>query len=511
MDLSLNNKQDEESDQNLQETDVDDEMDEGDNLTFPFSIDNEDYSGTTLDDATNDKMHPPNLEWPNDIYREFMEIVTEYQLSNSCGDRLINLVNSIENVKDKNLLPKSTKEGRKFLDTTDFPYMKFKKVSITKFQDVDYEFYYQPIIHGIKTLLLQPEINREFIFRGNAAGKRYGEQHESKWWSITEKKISIDNHLLSIIIYADATTCDHLGKTSKHPIYISLGNIPNWLRNKPFAKVLIGYLPKLKAKDNTTRNSASFRKLQRQVFQRCLRILLSPILNQSDMFFVVKNEIQAFTPKISFILADMAEAGAFTITYLPSTSKHPCFYCMTDNDDLNNMALSGVILRTPENMQELIRTDQAREFSIHEESNFFWKFKDFNIYQATVPDRMHMLDLGITKYLLEFTRSFLHQKVSNRAVKEMDHRLCAIPRHPGLIILKNGLENVSKFTANDYRNIMKVIIFVIDNLYDDYEEGGIPCKRLCDVFYRYLTMYMKLRQESYTDMDLAELQVNYKL
>jgi len=89
----------------------------------------------------------------------------------------------------------------------------------------------------------------------------------------------------------------------------------------------------------------------------------------------------------------------------------------------------------------------------------------------------------------------------------MDHKLYAIPRYPGLIIVKNGLENVSKFTANDYRNIMKVIIFVIDNLYENYREGGISCERLCEVFYLYLIMYMKLRQESFTDMELVELQV----
>ena len=324
-------------------------------------------------------MHPPSTEWPNDIYREFMEIVTEYQLSNSCGDRLIKLVNSIDNV-NKNLLPKNTKEGRKFIDASEFPYMKFKKTPITKFQEVDYELYYQPIINGIKSLLSQPEISKEFVFRGNADNVSYGEQFESEWWSKTEKTIDLDNYLLSIIIYADATTCDHLGKTSEHPIYISLGNIPNWLRNKPYAKVLVGYLPKLKAKDNTTRNSRSFRKLQRLVFQRCLCILLSPILNGNDMHFVVKNEVHAFTPKISVILTDMAEAGTFTATYLPSTSKRPCFYCLVDNDNLNNMALSDVILRTPEKMKEVIGANQAREFSVHTETNFFWKFKDFNIY-----------------------------------------------------------------------------------------------------------------------------------
>ena len=60
-----------------------------DNLTYPLSIDAEDSRGITLDDAINDKMHPQNTEWPNDIYREFMEIVMKYQLSNSCGDRII--------------------------------------------------------------------------------------------------------------------------------------------------------------------------------------------------------------------------------------------------------------------------------------------------------------------------------------------------------------------------------------------------------------------------------------
>src|SRR2546422_11199442 len=113
------------------------------------------------------------------------------------------------------------------------------------------------------------------------------------------------------------------------------------------------------------------------------------------MYFVVKNEIQLFTPKISVILADLAEAATFTATYLPSTSKRPCCFCLIDNEDLNNMALTNVIMRTPEKMREAIDLNQ-----------FFWKFKNFNIYEATVPDRMHMLDLGITKYLLEFTREF---------------------------------------------------------------------------------------------------------
>ena len=58
-------------------------------------------------------------------------------------------------------------------------------------------------------------------------------------------------------------------------------------------------------------------------------------------------------------------------------------------------------------MKEAIEINQARELLIHTDFNFFWKFDDFNIYEVTVPDRMHMLDLSITKYLLEFTREHL--------------------------------------------------------------------------------------------------------
>src|ERR1051326_3621046 len=77
-----------------------------DNLTYPLSIDAEDSRGTTLDDAINDKMHPQNTEWPNDIYREFMEIVMEYQLSNSCGDRIIKLIDKSRRAPDDQKVPK---------------------------------------------------------------------------------------------------------------------------------------------------------------------------------------------------------------------------------------------------------------------------------------------------------------------------------------------------------------------------------------------------------------------
>ncbi|RIB27715.1 hypothetical protein C2G38_2159899 [Gigaspora rosea] len=53
-------------------------------------------------------------------------------------------------------------------------------------------------------------------------------------------------HLLLLILYSDATTLDHMGKSSGHSIFLLLENVPNYQRNKPEAKTLIGYFPILK-------------------------------------------------------------------------------------------------------------------------------------------------------------------------------------------------------------------------------------------------------------------------
>ena len=136
----------------------------------------------------------------------------------------------------------------------------------------------------------------------------FGEQHESDWWIEMEKKIPIMNHLLSIILYLDGTTFDGLGKTSGHPVFLTLGNIPHKLRNKPESKVLLGFLPKIE--DSMNKISEEFRSLQRETYHKCLRIMLEPLLRKPDeLYFVFQDRPIMFAPRISTFLADMLEAN----------------------------------------------------------------------------------------------------------------------------------------------------------------------------------------------------------
>jgi len=99
-----------------------------------------------------------------------------------------------------------------------------------------------------------------------------------------------------------------------------------------------------------------------------------------------------------------------------------------------------------------------------------------NIYAATIPDRMHHLDLGLFNYQMTYTREMLKALCSQVAVDELDNRLAKIPRFPGLKIFKNGLKNIKRFTADEFRNMMKVMLFVIEGIFIKHHKSSIDPK-----------------------------------
>ena len=87
-----------------------------------------------------------------------------------------------------------------------------------------------------------------------------------------EKTLPPFNYLLSIILYSDVTTCDGLEKMLGHSVFLTLGNLPNWILNSPEAKVLLGFLPKVQ--DSGIKTTDAFRSLEREVYHKCFNIML---------------------------------------------------------------------------------------------------------------------------------------------------------------------------------------------------------------------------------------------
>jgi len=132
-----------------------------------------------------------------------------------------------------------------------------------------------------------------------------------------------------------------------------------------------------------------------------------------------------------------------------------------------------------------------------------------NIYSATVSDRMHHLDLGLFCYQVNFTYEVLKIQHGDALVDEVNHRLAAIPRFPELKIFSNGLH--ARLTAGEYRNIMKVMLFVVDNLYnenDDDVDNFVYNDDLTELYEKWNEMYMISRYEEFSEGDLAKFKVS---
>ncbi|RHZ81799.1 hypothetical protein Glove_117g343 [Diversispora epigaea] len=329
------------------------------------------------------------------------------------------------------------------------PTLTSKKHKILTHNNIDYYLFYHPVLNCIKNILSISDISQNFTLRFENFKKN------------TEVSLPHGSNLLSIILYSDATTTDTLGKSSLHPIYISIGNISTKRRNKSDAKQLLGYLPILKAKDKSEKKSKDFKKLVRLTFHNSMKFLLDPLFAEKGIDLEVDNKTFWFFPRISTIICDWPEAATFSLTLLADTD------------------LSDVTFRNNENIQEYFYNNAGQDVSLKNIPNYFWS-------------------------LPKFTQALL-QKQDSSLVNKIDDRLSKIPRFQKFQMFTNGLQSISRMTAKEYRILMKVMVFVVDNLYKENEnnvENFVENKKLLEVYAKWNKMYMMSRSEIFTESDL---------
>jgi hypothetical protein len=179
-------------------------------------------------------------------------------------------------------------------------------------------------------------------------------------------------NILSIIFYSNATTTDTLGKNSLHPIYISLGNIPTWRRNKEDAKQLLGYLPIVFAKNESEKKSPHFKKLVCETFHNSIKFLLDPLFKKDGIDLNINNEKIWFYPRISTIICDWSEVCTFSLIYKSFNSNFSCHFCLVSKDDLANVNLRDNELRNYENMISYYNSNIVNLASLEPVYNYFW-------------------------------------------------------------------------------------------------------------------------------------------
>ena len=132
---------------------------------------------------------------------------------------------------------------------------------------------------------------------------------------------------------------------------------------------------------------------------------------------------------------------------------------------------------------------------------------------ATVPDRMYHLDLGLFAYQITFTYDILKLQHSdgNILVNKIDCWLAAIPHFSDLKIYSNGLQSIAKLITNEYQSLIKVMIFVVDNLYDknsDAVENFVSNYDLMKLYQHWNEIYILSRFEEFSESKLVKFNIS---
>src|SRR2546421_9200672 len=94
-----------------------------------------------------------------------MELIVENNVSNKTGDKFIKFFNKHSNLKESPL-PRSTKNGKDYLNQIKSPSLDFKERVVKPSDDLEFTFYYRPIFRAIQALIQRPEVADNFVHKG---------------------------------------------------------------------------------------------------------------------------------------------------------------------------------------------------------------------------------------------------------------------------------------------------------------------------------------------------------
>ncbi|RHZ86070.1 hypothetical protein Glove_55g13 [Diversispora epigaea] len=203
-------------------------------------------------------------------------------------------------------------------------------------------------------------------------------------------------------------------------------------------------------------------------------------------------------------LYQLPEACIFALTYKSTKSNYSCHFCLVSKEDLSNINLNSnqIEPRSHNNMKLYYKNNTGKNVSIKNVQNFFWSVPNINIYAATVPDRMHHLDLGLFQHQLNFTKILINKQCGKSVIDEMNRRITKIPRYKDLKLFPNSFLHLTLLTASEYRSLMKIMIFIVDELYEDSRSPNfIKNNKITEVYLKWNKMYLLSRKENYEESD----------
>ena len=122
---------------------------------------NEDILEDILDNVLKEPEVEMNADFPNEAYADLMALITKHNLSNATGNAIIRFFNKHANLSTSPL-PKSTEQGRKYMDKMSLPTLAFTQTFVINYKNKEYYLHHRSLINCVKNILSIPDISQNF-------------------------------------------------------------------------------------------------------------------------------------------------------------------------------------------------------------------------------------------------------------------------------------------------------------------------------------------------------------
>ncbi|KAG2337294.1 hypothetical protein BDR05DRAFT_978558 [Suillus weaverae] len=373
---------------------------------------------------------------------------------------------SIESLSENiGLSFKNSHELNKIIDNElpGHPEFKCEQIIIA---DQAFNIYYHDIIECIKVLFGDLNFAQYLVFvpeRHYADEDKtvhlYHDMHTGKWWWNCQKKLDEEHPgttVIPVIISSDKTQVTMFRNKTAYPVYLTIGNIPKEIHQKPSrqAHILLVYLPTTCLKHVT--NKASWCRMLASLYHACMGRILAPLSTVG----IEGINMQSGHPLFACFVRDYPEqvlvTGVKTMT---------CPNCDVPSNELGLLAedvnfqpqdLAAVFdaLATL-NDGGVAFVCACAEAGIKPIIHPFWEpLPLVNIFKSIMPDILHQLYQGLVKHLL----AWLSDACGG---DEIDTRCRRLPPNHHIRHFVKGITTLSRLSSTEHRQMCQFLLGII--------------------------------------------------
>ncbi|KAI0673077.1 hypothetical protein C8Q78DRAFT_970143 [Trametes maxima] len=320
-----------------------------------------------------------------------------------------------------------------------------------------FEMYARPILECIKALYSDPEHVRYLCFAPerhyadvDKTIRLYHDLHTGKWWWSVQKQLESENPgatIIPIIISSDKTQVTLFRNKTAYPVYLTIGNLPKSIRQKPgrHGQILLAYLPTSRL-DHIT-NKAARRRAVANLFHACMARLLAPLKSAGAAGIIMKSGdgvARRCHPILAAYVGDYPEQCLVTCAYTGD-----CPVCECPHLDLESYPTPHPYRDFAASLQAVKAIGTADWKRLCDESNMkpvqhpFWEDLPYvDIFQSTTVDVLHQLYQGVFKHLI-------------------DERVACLPPNHSIRLFYKGISNMSRVTGAEHRQISRFLLGIV--------------------------------------------------